>query len=518
MAKENNSQINNPQMVANFRRKAKNILVLLFAAIIFLFVGIRGVEAATLYFSPSSGSHALGQNFSVGVYVSSADQAMNAVSGVVKFPQDKLKITSVSKTGSIITLWVQEPVFSNDAGTVNFEGIVSNPGFTGSAGKVITLNFSVKAAGAGPLSFSSGSVLANDGQGTNILTGLGSASFALGDVPLSAPESTVPSTVAGAPAAPQIFSDTHPDSNKWYPKSTASFKWDLPADVTAVRLLVGRLPQAIPTVTYSPPISSKEVKDLEDGVWYFHAQFKNDYGWGAITHYRFQIDTVPPAKFAIKAVDSEDSTNPKPVVLFNTTDSGSGIDYYKVKIGDKDFIVVSADEVESNPYTLPPSAPGKQTLLVQAFDRAGNYETALTEISIEALEAPVLTDYPRVIEPGQYLVVKGRTEPQSAVSVWLEQKGANPRLFAGTSDALGDFTVVGDGNIRAGVYEMWVEAVDSRGAKTLPTERVTIAVKSSNIIRIGSIAINFLTIIISVLTLLIAIVGIFWFVLRRLSD
>lgn len=134
-------------------------------------------QAANLYFSPSSGEYDVGKTFSVNVYVSSADQSMNAASGVISFPQDKLEVTSLSKTGSILTLWVQEPSFSNSAGTVNFEGIVFNPGFTGVGGKVLTINFKVKAAGAVPLNFSSGSVLANDGKGTNILANLGSAQF-----------------------------------------------------------------------------------------------------------------------------------------------------------------------------------------------------------------------------------------------------------------------------------------------------------------------------------------------------
>ena len=80
------------------------------------------------------------------VLVSSADQSMNAASGVISFPQDKLEVASISKTGSIFTLWVQEPTFSNSAGAVTFEGIVLNPGFMGANGKAITINFKVKAA------------------------------------------------------------------------------------------------------------------------------------------------------------------------------------------------------------------------------------------------------------------------------------------------------------------------------------------------------------------------------------
>jgi len=122
-----------------------------------LFLGLIpfGIEAATLSFSPSSGSYAVGNSISVNVFISNSDQSMNAASGVVSFPSDKLEVVSVSKTGSIFTLWVQEPSFSNSAGTVTFEGIVLNPGFMGANGKAITINFKVKAAGVAVLNFSS---------------------------------------------------------------------------------------------------------------------------------------------------------------------------------------------------------------------------------------------------------------------------------------------------------------------------------------------------------------------------
>jgi len=182
-----------------------------------------GVEAATLYFSPSTGSFNVGRSFSVSIYVSSTDQAMNAVSGVVSFPRDKLNITSLPQKSSIISLWVQDPDFSNAGGTASFEGIVLNPGYTGSAGKIITINFTAKAAGNAVVSFSSGSILANDGKGTNIVTSLGAAKFALQIAGLPVPEAVTPPEAVGGPAAPPISSSTHQDPNKWYANNAPKF-------------------------------------------------------------------------------------------------------------------------------------------------------------------------------------------------------------------------------------------------------------------------------------------------------
>lgn len=388
----------------------KNVFKFLIAVFGFGFfvLGFSRAEAASLYFSSSTGSYKVGQSFSVGVYVSSLDQSMNAASGAISFPKDKLEILSLSKTGSIMNLWVQEPSFSNDSGAINFEGIALNPGFTGSAGKIIILNFKVKSAGAGPLNFSSGSVLANDGKGTNILENLGSANFSLEVSGAAPPAETAPASsvsVSNLPKAPIIFSETHPDSERWYNKKTAKFGWDLPKNVTAVRLLIGKIPQAIPTITYSPAVSSKTVEDLEDGIWYFHARFRNSAGWGATSHFKIQIDTLPPESFEIKFADGKETENARPAISFETTDSLSGVDYYKIKISDSEFFSVSAAAV--GVYNLPPQSPGRKTIIVQAYDKAGNYAEASDEFIIKApAKSAVLEEKPSsFLKIGSWLIV-----------------------------------------------------------------------------------------------------------------
>jgi hypothetical protein len=140
-------------------------------------------HAANLGFTPASVSRTAGSTFSVAVYVSSADEAMNAASGVVSFPTDKLEVVSLSRTSSVLSLWVQEPTFSNTKGTVNFEGIALNPGYTGNQGTILSITFRAKTTGQANLAFSSGSVLANDGAGTNILENLGTAKISVQAAP-----------------------------------------------------------------------------------------------------------------------------------------------------------------------------------------------------------------------------------------------------------------------------------------------------------------------------------------------
>jgi len=498
--------------------KTKKIQFLIFfvLASAFFIISPAAAQAASLYFSPSSGTYTVGSTLSVSVYVSSANQAMNAASGVISFPKDKLEVISLSKTGSIFSLWVQEPSFSNSAGTVNFEGIALNPGFKGAGGKLIAVNFRVKAAGIATLNFSSGSVLANDGQGTNILTSLGNASFGLGGAGPTVPEATTPSEAAGTPAAPQISSPTHPDPNQWYTANDAKFVWSIPSDVTSVRLLVGKIPQAVPTVGYSPAIASKELPDLVDGIWYFHVRLKNNAGWGGISHFRFQIDTEKPSIFDIREVERDDKTNPKVRFVFDAKDETSGIDHYEIQIDSGNPHKWQDDG--SGIFETPALGPGDHTLIAKAFDKAGNSLANSTEFTIEALEPPTITDYPKKLASDEILIIKGSAYPNVQVVIWLQRDKDEPKSQIVKSDNSGNFTFIAEEKLKDGIYKLWAEVVDERGARSEPTEKVTIAIEQPAILKIGSRAVIILTIVVPLVALIILLLALIWYGWHKFSS
>ncbi len=249
---------------------------------------IQTADAASLYFSPSSGTYAIGKPFTISVYVSSTAQAMNAVSGKITFPKNLLQVSSLSQVESIINFWVQQPSFSNTNETIDLEGAVFDPGYRGSGGKIIDIVFSPKAQGTVNLRMASGSILANDGLGTNILEGLGSASYNITGAPITTTTTKAPEK-GKIPKAPLIYSSTHPNPSEWYSETTAEFSWDLTSDITEVRLSISKSSGATPTISYAPPIKSKSVTNLGDGIWYFNVQLKNQYGWGEISRFRVQV-------------------------------------------------------------------------------------------------------------------------------------------------------------------------------------------------------------------------------------
>jgi hypothetical protein len=188
----------------------------------------KSVFADTLFLSPLTGNYSIGETFSVRIMVSSPRQSVNAISGIVSFPTDKLQVTSISKIGSVLSLWVQEPSFSNSHGTVTFEGVVPNPGFNESNGRVLAVNFKVVGSGQADVRLTSGSLLANDGYGTNVLKTLGVASYALEqrqELPVTPPAILeLEEDAGGAQERPSVI-----DLNKTVKKPETSLSIELPS-------------------------------------------------------------------------------------------------------------------------------------------------------------------------------------------------------------------------------------------------------------------------------------------------
>lgn len=170
-----------------FRTLTSGISLVFFGAFLLL---PFAVSAASLRFSPAGGNYEISESFSMSVVVESADTAVNAIGATLSFPADKLQVASLSREGSIVGLWAQEPSYSNSAGTVGFDGGILNPGFRGAGGKILSVRFRPIAAGEAKVSFSRAEVLANDGFGTDVLKSLGTASFSIS--PAAIKEKTKP--------------------------------------------------------------------------------------------------------------------------------------------------------------------------------------------------------------------------------------------------------------------------------------------------------------------------------------
>lgn len=467
--------------------------------------------AATLRLTPGTGVYTTGGTFTVSVVVDSAGKSINAAEGTLSFDSSQLSVVSASRGNSIFSLWVTEPSFSNSAGTVSFSG-GSPAGYSGSAGTVMSVTFRAKTAGTARLTFSQGAVLANDGKGTNVLTNMSSASYTIG-AQNTTPQAEVIEYVAPAntPKAPVITSKTHEDQSKWHREKTATLAWSLPAGVTAVRTLLDNRPGTIPTRVYDDPISTITLSNLEEGVSYFHLQFQNEDGWGAVSHYRLAVDTERPGDFTISLPEGADVGNPEQTLVVTATDTVSGIARYQIKIDNNDAFEY-VDEEGDGRLLLPSLSPGYHAVMIEAVDAAGNGTVASFSFTIEAFTPPVFTDYPSELGEGIIPVIVGETRPSSTVEVMLTRLGSEPTRYEVRSDDTGKFVFIPEGSFTSGVYEITARATDSRGAQSEVSEGIRIAVQEPGFIRIGTFLISVLSVILSLFALVLLTVIGFWYV------
>lgn len=139
-----------------------------------------GADAASLHLSPPSGWYGIGRSFDVVLYVDSEGRAVNAVEGVLSFDPELLQVQSVTSPDSIFNLNVQDAEYSNTDGTVHWTGVILNPGYTGTSGNMLTVTFRGVGKGTAEVSYAAAQVLANDGEGTDILTSTSGGSYTVG--------------------------------------------------------------------------------------------------------------------------------------------------------------------------------------------------------------------------------------------------------------------------------------------------------------------------------------------------
>jgi hypothetical protein len=484
--------------------------------IVLLFAWGNVAEAASLYLSPATGVHQANSTFSVRVMVNTQGQSINAADASLSFNPRELSVVSVNRSSSIFNLWVTEPTFSNSVGSINFSGGLPS-GYSGTAGTVMTITFRAVGSGTARVNFSNGSVLANDGRGTNVLTTMNGGTYTIQSASL-APEPEVIEYVAPAntPSAPTISSNTHPDPTGWSNSQTAELNWTVPSDVTAVRTLLNEDPTSIPTKVYDTPIRSITLEDLPEGESYFHIQFQNNDGWGRVTHYRLGVDTKAPTSFTITQSEDNDFSNPTQTLLLRAEDETSAVRRFKIKI-DANEPYEFIDETGSSTLTLPALDPGYHTVIIEAFDEAGNSIVDSYSFTIQAFDRPIFIEYPTELNEEVIPVIRGETRPNADVEVTLQKIGSEPRTYQVRSLDNGTFTFIPEGTFTQGVYELSAVATDSFGAMSERSEIIKIAVQQPGYVRIGGMVVSVLSIIIPLLA--IVILGAFglWYLVLYLA-
>lgn len=379
----------------------------LLLALTVMFFGMSSLTfAADLSLTPSLGSYSVGQTFSVTLQAVPDGDNINAVEATLSFDSDILSVVSISKDSSAFSLWTTEPSFSNSAGTIELGGGSPTP-FTNTSG-ILTITFRTKAEGSGSVNFSTASVLAADGRGTDVYDSGSGGTYTVTVASTPDPVPT-PTPVADPdpvpvedtdssdgeaiifgdpPRPPEIGSQTFLEPDTWYKETTGLFTWTLPFDVNVIAIEVSDDPENRPEeneeAIIDPPVEEFSItpSNVKDGVQYVSINFKNQVGWGGVTNRRLQIDTTSPEPFAIN-VQAGTSPDSFPLLKFEANDVTSGIEYYDMTVANNEPLRITPDEARLG-YMLKELEDGTYTVKVTATDMAGNVRESSVAVLITA--------------------------------------------------------------------------------------------------------------------------------------
>jgi len=470
-------------------------LVLIFAV---LNIPLTVRAEAFLYLAPLNENFDTGEEIVVSVKVDTGGMPINVVKTTLHFPQDKLAVIDISKDNSIFSLWPEEPKFSNESGEISFLGGAPQPGFTGKDGQIIAIKFKAKERGIAVFSFGESAILASDGKGTNIFSYAKESRYTINK------------------PAPAISSSTHSDQEKWYSNNNLELHWELPSDILEVSFALDKISDTQADKISDGRVDSKIYNNLDDGIYYFHLRAKDDLDWSSTRHFAIHIDAAPSDPFEITVNNEGDPTNPRPILYFEAIDKTSGIDYYRVEFENGDSVILANPAIIK--YQLPLQLPGIHSIIVRAFDKAGNFRENTTGIVVHPIEEPIITIWPKNYVAGEEkFYIEGQAIPQVEVGIFLEKDNTIFKQWRARASDNGEWNFSTTELLRAGIYNLFTKAKDERGAVSEPSPQQQIEVIFSGI-ALGSLLFTFRNLVlILIILLLLFIVFSVYFVQRNLK-
>lgn len=492
----------------------RNIVGLVVASLVIGGFTVSHAQAASLFIAPSSGSFVVGQTINVTVRLNSAGQAINASEATLRWSSDTLQFVSVTGSGSIFKYWPVDPVVQGTS-TVLCSGGLPSPGYTGAAGTVIRITLKAKAAGTGTLTVSGAKILANDGQGTDVYTGSSGATYAIA-------AATTPESVPTTPSVPNrpspvVTSPTHPEQKSWYRDSAATLTWTSPVGAEGYSYDVTTSATTVPSETVAQTITTKTLSLVADGTWYFHLRAKYSTGWSGTTHFALHLDRTPPDEFTPTVQQNRGPSDPSPSVLFSSKDSGSGVVRYTVAIDGGDALEASS------PYELDGLKAGTHSVLVTAYDAAGNTRQATATLAVVGYTAPTITSVSSPLILLDPLIIRGTANLGDTVTVMVNNQVAGQLVVgaAGTQATPGvvmrlPWVLTSDLLFRPGVYSVTATATSSDGQVSATTDPREMKVVGRSVMLNGRPVATF-SVVTPLIILALAILGLLIAVMAKLG-
>ncbi len=332
-----------------------------------------GARAAILYTVPETQQVDPADTISLDVRLNSENDVVNAVQVRMLYDPAALDVVEVSKAGSFLTLWTEEPSIDAKAGVLTFSGGTPNGSYVVN-GRLVTVVFRSKHLGASNVLFDTGTsgVYRNDGLGTKVA--------------LTAKPATIDVALTGR--ALTITSSTHPEPDTWYAKSFLQFDWNAAPDALYAYLLSDD-PTALPDTRFGARLRDALYTNVDDGAYTFTLQEKlpND-TWGTPIRRRVLVDTTPPDAFT--PLLTRDVVPGALALVFAAHDATSAVTGYVVQEGD------DVTRNATSPYVLHDQTQ-HQKLTVTAHDAAGNLRVATVAPSTSPIATQKFPTLPFVL-------------------------------------------------------------------------------------------------------------------------
>jgi hypothetical protein len=354
------------------REKIKNkILVVLSFLLIVISAQSAKADGASLLIFPQTGSFTSGNTFEISVFLNTGGNNINAVEINLQFDPQKLQVISPTKGVSVIGEWIFPPSFSNTKGTIVLVGGFLKDGINTSEGLISTIVFEAVSPGTTEITLlSSCKVLVGKEEGNNILSSVNRGVYEILPPPFK---------------GPRVFSETHPDQNRWYRNNSPSFNWEKVEGIEGYSFNLDDNPYGEPDDAIDSYFTSVSFEDVEDGILYFHLKARKNQVWGGTSHFKVNIDKTPPLDFEPYLESFSFGAGNHLLVYFNTKDLLSGVDHYKSRISnltDPENIFFSGWIREESPLRLTKTGKGVFEVQVRAFDKAGNFQEGKMKVRV----------------------------------------------------------------------------------------------------------------------------------------
>ncbi len=148
---------------------------------------------------------------------------------------------------------------------------------------------------------------------------------------------------------------------------------------------------------------------------------------------------------------------------------------------------------------------GKHVVSGRAVDAAGNTAYAQLSFDIDGLPAPTVSDYTKEITGVDPIFVKGATQPDTTVVLYVETPKGYSKVSDAKSDANGTYTIawqpsatdLSDGVLNPkGLHAMYVVAKDDKGHVSKMSVKLPLLVGATIYSRVSQTVTNWLTLIV----------------------